>query len=305
MRRRQFNITDLHVQQLRTFATVYEHASYAAAAREIGLSVPAIWEQVQSLEAVYDASLFQKSGRRIVATDAAGRLYEALGPILTGLESTFEMVRDDVAFRAGAITIVAGVRMMLEDLATPLAAFRTAHPQIRLRIKQGNDVTAEELILAGDADLAFSLEPGVNQASERLHYEPVYSIDFLAMIGQQHPLAQKKRFSLREMADYDLVVGGPGTHVRRTLEEALHRQALAARIAVETDNSAFTIACVQAGMGVGVLAGDASGTLSQGLIVRSLHRQLGKRRIMALWKRGRQLPESMKSLIQLVRRARA
>jgi DNA-binding transcriptional LysR family regulator len=303
MKGNRSDITNVNVQQLRTFATVFEHSSYSAAAREIGLSVPAAWEQVQSLEAAYGTRLFQKRGRRIVPTDAARRLHQALGPILTGLESTYDLVHDDGVFRAGQIRIVAGVRMMLEDLAVPLAAFRTQYPQMRLRIKQGNDATAEQLILSGDADLAFSLEPGVNQASEQIHYEPAYSIDFLAIVPKQHRLADKKRLPLRELVAHELVIGGPGSHVRRALEEALHRQDLRATIAVETDNSAFTIACVQAGMGVGILAGDATGSLSQGLVVHSLHRQLGKCRIMVLWKRGRQLPQAMRALIQLVRGA--
>ena len=85
MKRAHGEITDLHIQQLQTFATVYEHSSYAGAAREIGLSVPTIWEQVKSLEAIYGRALFVKRGRRIEPTPAGKRLYDSLGPILTGL----------------------------------------------------------------------------------------------------------------------------------------------------------------------------------------------------------------------------
>jgi DNA-binding transcriptional LysR family regulator len=142
--------------------------------------------------------------------------------------------------------------------------------------------------------------PAWDRNRKKLHYEPVYSVDFLAIAPPEHALAKTKRFTLRDLSQHDLVVGSPGTHVRRTLEEAFHRQNLKPQVAVETDTSAFTIACVQAGMGVGVLAGVASGTLCQNLVVRSLQRQLGQRRIVVMWKRGRQLPQAMHELIQQV-----
>ena len=46
-----------------------------------------------------------------------------------------------------AITLVTGVRMMMEDLAEPLAAFRRRHANPIL-LRQGNDRRAEQLIRA-------------------------------------------------------------------------------------------------------------------------------------------------------------
>ncbi|PCI53548.1 MAG: LysR family transcriptional regulator [Alphaproteobacteria bacterium] len=301
MNKHPFNINMLNVQQLNSFVIVYEQSSYSAASRIIGLSVPTIWEQVRSLESIYQTLLFKKSGRRIVATDNAKLLYEAVDPILNSLESTFDIVQQGENAGNEMITIVTGIRMMLEDLALPLAQFREQKPNVRLRINQGNDATAEELILADEVDLAFSLEPGLDQESKKLHYEPVYSIDLMAVAPMDHAFSKLKRFSLKELAQFELVIGEPRTHVRQSLDEAFHRLDLKARIAVETDTSAFTVACVQAGMGVGVLAGHEKGSLTSNLKVRSLKKQLGQRRIMVMWKKGRQLPASMKMLLNCIK----
>jgi len=304
MNKNAADINHLHVQQLQTFSIVYSNSSYAAASRVIGLSVPTIWEQVRSLESTYGTTLFTKKGRRIVPTEAATRLHESLEPILTGLQSTFELVRQGSLGDQQSITIISGVRMMIEDLAEPFALFRKQFPHVSLKIKQGNDSTATSLVNSGEADLAFTLEPGPEQRSKRMHYEPIYSVDFLAISPPSHPLAQAKRFSLRELSQHELVVGGAGTHVRSTIEEAFHRHGLTIKVAVETDTSAFTIACVRAGMGVGVLAGDAEGELCKDLFARSLQRHLGQRKIMVVWKQGRQLPVVIHELVNLVRSQR-
>ena len=201
-----------------------------------------------------------------------------------------------------SITLVTGVRMMIEDLSTPLHDFRRQHAN-RLLIRNGNNRRAEELLISGDADIALTLEAGVGQESPMIHYEPAYFVDFLAVCSRHHPFARAKSNGLKELVKHELIVTIPGTHGRDALEQALHRERLEADIAVETDNSGFTIACVQAGMGVGILAGRPDGELCKTLETRSLRRSLGRRQIVFMWRKGRRLREVEIDLIEQVKRA--
>ncbi|MCI0357950.1 MAG: substrate-binding domain-containing protein, partial [Planctomycetaceae bacterium] len=65
--------------------------------------------------------------------------------------------------------------------------------------------------------------------------------------------------------------------------------------------SAFTIACVRAGMGIGIVAGQPQGFLTRGLATRSLQPQLGQAWIAFLWQKGRQLTPTVRALVQLIR----
>ena len=294
---------DLHVQQLHTFRHVYTLGGYAAAARQSNLSVPTIWQHIQSLERLYGVALFQKVGRRVRPTASATRLYEAVDEILVGLESTFDVIQSG-SETVDSITLVSGMRMMMEDLAAPLATFRKRFSN-RLLIRHGNNKRAEELLALGEADLALSLEAGFQKESRRIHYEPAYFVDFLAVAQKRHPIAKTNTSSLRELVKHPLIVTAPGTHGRDALEQALHRERLTADIAVETDNSGFTVACVQAGMGLGILAGRADGPLCQKFVTRSLRRQLGRRQIVFMWRKGRRLSAPILGLIEEVRRHHA
>ena len=296
----QLSSVDLNIQALHTFRLVFDRGGYTAAAEAAGSSAPTIWHHVRELERAYGTALFKKVGRGIVPTQAAKTLYESIDEILVRLDSTFELVAEK---EASSITIVTGVRMMMEDLAEPLADFRAVHEN-PICIRQGNDQRAEELIIADRADIALTLEPGVNNLSPQIHYEPAYSIDFLAVTRPDHPFAKANSGGLRELVKHELVVTTPGTHGRDALEQALHSQNLNASIAVETDNSGFTIACVQAGMGIGILAGRADGRLCQNLFTRSLTRQLGRRKIVIMWRKGRQLSQSLVNLVATIRQGR-
>ena len=250
------------------------------------------------VEKLYTVRLFEKVGTE-GATDAGGQ--PALCHGHGGFGGAGVELRDhsgqgspDDAIR---ITLVTGVRMMLEDLAVPLRRFRKRFPDNQLSIRHGNNRVAEELILADEADLALTLEAGFGQQSQHIHYEPAYSVEFLAVSWKKHPFFATSRTSLRELVKHDLIVTIPGTHGRDALDQALHRERLTARIAAETDNSGFTIACVQAGMGLGIVAGRPEGQLSRRLAVRSLRRLLGQRQIVCMWRKGRRLTEPLQELV--------
>ncbi|MCI0359264.1 MAG: LysR family transcriptional regulator, partial [Planctomycetaceae bacterium] len=233
---------DLAVAQLRSFCVVYERQSFSAAAREIGLATPTIWEQVRSLEQRYRTVLFTRRGRRIEPTQAAAVLYDSLRSLLAGLDSTFHLVREEQGDYARTLTIVTGARMMLEDLAPSLAQFRRRFPSVCLRLLHRNaTAAAEELVIAGEADLALTLEPGPGVASKGVTLERAYQIDYLAVFPRKHPLARERLLRLADLIKYPLIVGHAGTFGRQLIEQALHHEGLSdrAQIIAETDTSAF------------------------------------------------------------------
>lgn len=290
--------TKLNIQQLSTFRDVYEAGGYATAAANSDLSVATIWQHIRAVEKAYGVQLFKKVGRRVKATSAATALYAAIDEILVNLDSTFDVVNHE-STGTDPIRIVAGNRMMLEDLWEPLAQFHKLYPN-RLTLRHGNDKRAEELLLSGDADIGLSLEAEPERQSHRIHYQPGYFVDFLAVAPKRHPFMIAASASLRELVKHPVIVTIPGTHGRDALEHALHRERLRVNIAVETDNSGFTIACAQAGIGLGILAGRPDGQLCKKLATRSLRRQLGRRQIVLMWRKGRRLTEPMLRLVELV-----
>jgi DNA-binding transcriptional LysR family regulator len=294
---------ELTVQQMRSFCLVFQRQSYSAAAKELGMSVPTIWEQVRLLEKRYAATLFERRGRRIFPTPSAESLHDSLLPVLAGIDSSFEIVRERAGASPVRLTLVTGVRMILEELGRPLARFRQAHPGTALRLLHGDDRTAQRLIVDGEADLGLSLEPSPGRLDQAVSHERAYQVQCLAICPRRHRLARKPALRLADVVAHPLVVGRPETHIRNLLDQALHREGLRARLqlAAETDNSAATIACVRAGMGVGIVAGQMDGLLSHDLVTRSLRRQLGHAWIVFLWKKGRQPTGAIAALRQMIR----
>lgn len=295
----------LTTQQIRTFCDVFERGTYAAAARAAGLSTSAVWEQVKEIEKQYAIELFQRRGRQVEPTEAGARLYEMLKPLLTGLDSTLQILGEGEGLRPTEITLAAGARMMIEEIGPGLAAFRREYPDVTLKILQSSSVQVESLVVGGEADIAMTLEPGPDHLSGAVTVEPAYEIDYLLLLPKEHALSQRRQMSLADIAEHPLVVPQAGSYSRHVLDEAFHRQNLSdrMRIAAETANSAFTAACVRAGVGIGIIAGRPDGVLCQGLTVRPVSRWLGSTRIVFVWKSGALIPPSVRRLADLIRDA--
>jgi DNA-binding transcriptional LysR family regulator len=249
--------------------------------------------------------LFVRRGRRIEPTPAAGVLHQSLRSLLTCLDSTLQTLREEAGQQPQKLTLVTGARMMLEDLGGPLKQFRDQFPNVGLRLMHDHAGDAEALILSGEADLALTLEPGPGLVGRGVCSERAYRIDYLAIMPKRHALARKSSLSLTDLVNYPLIAGHAQTYGRQLLDQALHHEGLLerAQVVAETDTSAFTIACVRARMGVGIVAGRPGGWLSRELVSRPLTAQLGQAWIAFLWKRGRYLTASLQTLMQLIRSA--
>ena len=294
---------DLAVQQLWSFCLVFEKQSYSAAARSLGASVPAVWEQVQGVEKRYRVRLFQRRKQRVYPTPAAALLYDSLRPLLAGLDSTYDLLHEHQGEFPRTLTLALGARMLLEDLGPAIRRFREQYPRVHLRLLDRDARTAANLVATDEADLGLGLESAPGILAPSVSTQRAYPIEYMAVFPKRHSLAAKPSLTLADLAAHPLIVGHRMTPARQLLDQALHRSGLLERVVVvaETDNSACTIACVQAGLGVGIVAGRASGLLCRTLATRSLHSLLGDAWIAFLWKRGVQLTVTVQTLMRLIR----
>ena len=86
----------MDTRQLRTFCAVVERESFSQAASALGVTQPAVSQQVRALEKRLGAQLLDRSGRRVVATDAGKRLYSGAQRLL----SLEEQLLIDLSFPA-------------------------------------------------------------------------------------------------------------------------------------------------------------------------------------------------------------
>jgi len=93
----------MDTRQLAAFCAVVERESFSQAAVRLGVTQPAVSQQVRALEKRIGQQLLDRSGRRVVPTEAGLRLYHGAQRLLALEEQLLEQV---AAEDEGALRVV-------------------------------------------------------------------------------------------------------------------------------------------------------------------------------------------------------
>ena len=92
--------------ELRAFAAIAEHGSFAKAASQLGLSRSMLSQSLRALEERLKIRLINRTTRSVSLTDAGNRLLARVRPALGELTSAVEEARSLQSYPAGLLRLV-------------------------------------------------------------------------------------------------------------------------------------------------------------------------------------------------------
>jgi DNA-binding transcriptional LysR family regulator len=123
------------LEQIRTFLAVASRQHVTNAARVLGLTQPAVSQQVQMLERALGVRLIERVGRGIRLTDAGLKVAGTCLLIMRSLESLEETAEALRGLERGTLTIGASQVTANYYLSRALTAFSAKHPVIEINIR--------------------------------------------------------------------------------------------------------------------------------------------------------------------------
>src|SRR4051812_33655382 len=119
---------ELRFQQYRSLCAIDRHQTFAGAAAQLGLSVPAVWQQVRALEQDLDTPLVRRHGRGVRLTEDGQLLIGLVSPLVAGFDSIPSMFADRKEQMIRKLTVATTASLLAHDLKRPVQAFRHAFP---------------------------------------------------------------------------------------------------------------------------------------------------------------------------------
>ena len=111
----------MDTRQLAAFCAVVERQSFSQAAARLGVTQPAVSLQVRALEQRLGRQLLDRSGRRVVPTEAGLRLYRGAQRLLALEEQLLdEVAAEDEGTLRGRLEIGASTGPGARSIATSL-----------------------------------------------------------------------------------------------------------------------------------------------------------------------------------------
>jgi DNA-binding transcriptional LysR family regulator len=297
---------NLQLSQLRSFCVVAAQRNFTEAARLLGLSVPAVWQQVRALETEIGSVLVRRRGRSVEITPEGKLLLELIQPHVQGLDSLPALFRSRRADLPTQVTVATTYYLVSYHLVLPVRDFVRQHPAVRLHLRAGRGAEAVELLTEEEKmDLGVIAYARESPRSPHLEYEDLFDMPFALLTAHDHPLARKEPLEPGDLIRYPMIQQPDVAFSIAALTRYLQRYGLEDKLEVllEFPSTETVLRYVALGMGITALYVDPRLAESvSGVRVRPLCDALPPLTVALATRKGAYLSEPAEAFRSLVRR---
>jgi DNA-binding transcriptional LysR family regulator len=184
--------------QLRAFLVALEEGSLNRAAVRLRMSQSALSRQMQALEDEVGGALLERTTAGVRPTAAGQALATSLPSVLADYDAAMAEARRLARGQRDLIRVgyLGSAAQIFLDPA--LSALRHTHPEVKVKLL---DLSPGEQIAAlrkGEIDLALIGQEGALLSSE-FYTRKLTTLPVVAVMPADHPLASRKRISLKEL----------------------------------------------------------------------------------------------------------
>jgi molybdate transport repressor ModE-like protein len=195
----------LTLGQMRSFCETGRRGSLTAAAQELDLAHPTVWQQVHSLESLLGVKLVEASVRGCRLTDAGRVLFDWLDPLVVDLDRLRERFADSWRRLANRLVLSAPARILMEDMPESLRALQGQFPELRVELRPAEDASVPRAVESGEADLGLTGTFVREEDHPLLSCRRCYEVDVALITPKNHPLARKARVRPADLLPYPIV----------------------------------------------------------------------------------------------------
>lgn len=239
---------------LRLFGQVVEEQSFTVVARKLGISQPAVSNQMRALEEKLGVKLLYRKGKSFALTPEGETVYRHA--LLLNDEWTELMREIGGSERVMNGKIHIGASHIPGEYLLPIyiASFRKLYPEIKFKLSVGDSLEMAEKVLANEVDFAVI---GAVFDTEKLTSEFWLQDELGFVVSSEHTCNQNQIIDIDTLKENPMIVREIGSGHRRALEETLVKRGLDLNdfnIALEVGSTEAVKNSVRAGIGYSFLS---------------------------------------------------
>lgn len=287
------------LKPLRAFCQTARLGSVSRAAEALFVSQPAVTLQLQALERDMGVRLLERSGRRLLPTREGEALYALARPLVEGIDGLEGAFREQLlGMDAGELHVAAGSSTILYLLPRIVAAFRSAHPAVRLTLHNVTGAGGLDLLRGDEVDLAVG---SMLDVPTDLDYAPIYHFAPMLIVPREHPLATLPTLRLQDLSPYGLILPPKRLTTYRLVDLVFQRHRVPYTVALEVGGWEVIKQYVAMGLGISIVTSicltDAD---RERLVARSLAEWFPARSYGVVMRRGKYLSPQARAFADLI-----
>jgi DNA-binding transcriptional LysR family regulator len=292
----------LSPQRLRIFREVASRGSFSAAADSLSYTQSAVSQSVAALETEIGATLLERGRRGARPTDAGEALLAHADAILARLDAAEAEVAAIAGLRGGQLAMASFPTAGATIVPLAVATFRTAHPEVKLSLAEGEPEEIAPRLRAGEFDLALLFEfegasEGLGSGLRRIDLlqDPMY-----LALPNEHRLADVPRIRIQDLSEESWVQTSAESPCARHVVRSCHQAGFEPSVSFETDDYQTVQGLVAAGVGVALIPQLALSSVRDDIAIRALHPRAPVRTVTAATGRGKDVSPAAERMLEVL-----
>lgn len=227
------------------------------AADALFTSQPGVSKQIRLLEEEIGVPIFLREGKRLTDITPAGE--EILGRarnILREVENIKRIGEEYSEDQEGSLRLATTHTQARYALPRVIETFLKKYPKIKLFIKQGYPGEITQMVVDGEADMVIATEAVAGERKNIIAI-PCYQWNRCALVLPGHPLLERGKVTLEDIASYPIVTYDFAFSGRTQVSETFKERGLVPNIVFTALDSDVIKTYVELGLGIGLVAGIA------------------------------------------------
>ena len=235
------------LKQLYSFEAVVRLGGFTSASKELHITQPAVYMQVQQLQENIGAKIFNVNGKKITPTFIGNKIYETAVRAINVVENSKLEIEQNLNPDSGHLQIAVATTAN-SFVSRLLSKFKKEYPKMTFYINVTNRHALLDNLKNNNADLVIMGEPPKNI--------PLISSAFMknpliAIVHPDNELLTKKKISIKDLNKETLLTREIGSGTRITIERFT---GLDFSSDIQINSNEAIVEAVQAGLGIGFVS---------------------------------------------------
>ena len=256
------------------------------AAKALHTSQPGVSKAIIELEEELGVDIFARHGKRLKRITGPGQhVLQSIELIMREVGNLKRIGEQFSAQDSGTLSIATTHTQARYVLPPPVAKLREAYPKVNISLHQATPAEVARMVIDEVAEIGMATE-SLSDYPELVTL-PCYEWEHVLVVPPQHPLAQKERISLDDIAHESLITYHPSFTGRGKIDQAFATRRMQPRVVLEAIDSDVIKTYVRLGLGIGIVAEMAMrDDHAADLVVRPMGHLFGQNVARVAFKRG-------------------
>ena len=234
----------------RIFYVVAKTGNITKAADELMISQPAISKCIKHLEEQLGGQLFVRTKRGVVLTEEGKEFYRYIKHAIEYINNAENKFSEMINLDTGTIRIGCSTTLTKNFLMPFLEKFHKDYPKIKIQIETHISTELLSRLKQGLIDLVILNIP--NQQDNDLELIKIKDVHDCFVVGKEYEKLCNKKFNLKDIVDYPLILQAPGSTTRKYLDKFALENEIVFKPDLDLAGFSLVTEFTQCGFGIGL-----------------------------------------------------